>query len=65
MDELMDFVLHLAFGGFLFLSLIYVVRVFFFVRSWPGQNGVCEVEGGVSWPARDALGLSKATDIEA
>ncbi len=31
MDELIDFFLHLAFGGFLFLCLIYVLRVVFFL----------------------------------
>lgn len=31
MDELLDFFLHLAFGGFLFLCLAYVLHVFFFL----------------------------------
>lgn len=31
MEDLMGFVLHLAFGGFIFLSLIYVLRVLFFL----------------------------------
>ncbi len=31
MHELVDFLLHLAFGGFLFLCLLYVLRVLFFL----------------------------------
>ncbi len=31
MHELVDFLLHLAFGGFLFLCIIYVLRVVFFL----------------------------------
>ena len=31
MDELIGIVLHLAFVGFLFLSLIYILRVVFFI----------------------------------
>ena len=30
MDEIFDFFLHLAFGGFMFLCLVYVLRVIFF-----------------------------------
>ncbi len=33
MRELIEFFLHLAFGGFLFLCLIYVLQVMFFLSA--------------------------------
>ena len=33
MAELVDFFLHLAFGGFVFLGIVYILRVVFFLSS--------------------------------
>ena len=33
MAELIDFSLHLAFGGFVFLGIVYILRVVFFLSS--------------------------------
>lgn len=72
MDELTGFALYLAFGGFLFLSVTYVVRVVFWLsphkhppgvdhgsRSWPGHDALSELEGETHRPAEDAMGLSR------
>lgn len=33
MAEMIDFFLHLAFGGFVFLGIVYILRVVFFLSS--------------------------------
>jgi hypothetical protein len=41
MHDLIDFLLYLAFGGFMFLCIIYVLRVVFFLspREGPSASG--------------------------
>lgn len=47
MHELVDFLLHLAFGGFLFLCLLYILRVVFFLspRKCPPVSGEHQTVG--------------------
>ena len=47
MDDLLDFFLHLAFAGFTFLCLVYVLRVFFFMspRELPPVSGEHQAVG--------------------
>ncbi len=73
MDEWISFLLHLAFVGFFFLSILYVLRVVYFLSPPTSPEGpqmpiIAKLDGserGTSWAASDALDLFKETGTEA